>query len=92
MTSPSSGPNPGRKLCLRWMKRVCSSLLPSSPDSEEDELLPRTLGADPSLARFLQRWPHSPPWGSQGDPGGYGTQRGPMLKTSAEFWGVKVVS
>lgn len=77
VTSPSSGPDPGRKLCLRWMKGVCSSLLPSSPDSEEDELLPRTLGADPSLARLQQRWPRSVPWGSQGDPGGSGTTEHP---------------
>lgn len=64
VTSPSSGPNPRRKLCLRWMKGVCSSLLPSSPDSKEDELLPRTLGADPSLAQLPQRWPRSLSWGS----------------------------
>lgn len=67
VTSPSSGPSPGRKLCLRWMIGVCSSLLSSSPDSREDELLPRTPGANPELAGLQQRWPHIPPWGSQGE-------------------------
>ena len=95
VTSPSSGPSPGRKLCLRWMKRVCSSLLPSSPDSEEDELLPRTPRTDPSLARLQRRWwPRSPPWGSQGNLGSSGTTehpKGSHEKTSAGFLGVKVV-
>lgn len=96
MTSPSSGPNPGRKLCLTWMKGVCSSLLPSSPDSKEDELLPRALGAYPSLARLQQRWPHRLPWGSQGEMlvavAPQSIPRGPVLNTSAEFQGVKVLS
>lgn len=61
VTSPSSGPSPRRKLCLRWMKGVCSSLLPSSPDSKEDELLPRTLGADPLLAHFCRGGPAACP-------------------------------
>lgn len=77
VTSPSSGPNPRRKLCLRWMKGVCSSLLPSCPDSEEDELLPRTLGANSSLAWLQQRWPCSLTWVSQGHPSGSGTTENP---------------
>lgn len=77
VTSPSSGPNPRRKLRLRWMKGVCSSLLLSCPDSEEDELLPRTLGANSSLAWLQQRWPCSLTWGSQGHPSGRGTTENP---------------
>lgn len=86
LTSPSSGPSPGRKQRRGRMKGVCSLLLHSSPDSEEDEQLPGGWELTP-------RW-HGSGRGSHGDPGGSGTAEHPQgpWSTSAEFLGVQAVS
>lgn len=67
------------------MKGVCSLLLHSSPDSEEDEQLPGGWELTP-------RW-HGSGGGSCRDPGGRGTAEHPQgpWSTSAEFLGVQAV-